>query len=316
MEATLTLSQATEIIPSHYGLNERVEAALLKNVAESTRRIYANDAQQFSKWLDENGLNIVSLNFEGISGYRAWLANRYQKGTAARKLVVAKRLLDIAVLLELRTDNPAKQVKSFGSSGENETTHRALNKDEAKALLGKVDIATNKGKRDYALIMLLLRTGLRRAETAALTLGDLRQEQGHNIVLVRHGKGDKRRVVKVPVDVVRAIQDYLVATGREVVEPSAPLFVRFKKGDRPKESAVNGLDIERIVESYAQAAGLAGLTPHGLRATFVTLSLEGGAQLQQVQYAAGHSDPRTTERYQRRKTNLDNHAVDYIRLEL
>ena len=54
--------------------------------------------------------------------------------------------------------------------------------------------------------------------------------------------------------------------------------------------------------------------PHGLRATFVTLALEGGAPLHLVQRAAGHADPRTTERYWRRKEGLDDNAVDYIRL--
>jgi len=51
-----------------------------------------------------------------------------------------------------------------------------------------------------------------------------------------------------------------------------------------------------------------------LRASFVTLALEGGARLQQVQYAAGHADPRTTERYQKRKQNLQDNAVDYLDL--
>jgi len=54
------------------------------------------------------------------------------------------------------------------------------------------------------------------------------------------------------------------------------------------------------------------LTPHDLRATFITLALEGKAPLQTVQYAALHKDPRMTEHYQRRKVNLDDNAVDYI----
>lgn len=46
--------------------------------------------------------------------------------------------------------------------------------------------------------------------------------------------------------------------------------------------------------------------------TFATIALEQGAPLHQVQYAMGHEDPRTTERYQKRKLNLDNNAVDYL----
>jgi integrase len=70
--------------------------------------------------------------------------------------------------------------------------------------------------------------------------------------------------------------------------------------------------VQQIVEDRGKAIGLK-LTPHGLRASFITLALEGGAKLQQAQYAAGHADPRTTERYQKRKFNLDDNAVDYIR---
>ncbi len=72
--------------------------------------------------------------------------------------------------------------------------------------------------------------------------------------------------------------------------------------------------IERVVLQYAAVASIDDLTPHGLRATFITLALEGGARLEQVQYAARHRNPMTTERYQRRKVNLDDNAVDYIRL--
>ena len=95
--------------------------------------------------------------------------------------------------------------------------------------------------------------------------------------------------------------------------PAAPLFVRFRKGDRPTQLALSDDGIEGIVKDRATAVGI-HLTPHGLRASFITLTLEGGAKLQQVQYAAGHADPRTTERYQKRKINLDDNAVDYLRL--
>ena len=70
--------------------------------------------------------------------------------------------------------------------------------------------------------------------------------------------------------------------------------------------------MEKLVKQYGGRIGVA-LTPHVLRASFVTLALENGAALHQVQYAAGHADPRTTERYQKRKLNLDNHASDFLR---
>jgi integrase/recombinase XerD len=54
------------------------------------------------------------------------------------------------------------------------------------------------------------------------------------------------------------------------------------------------------------------VSPHSLRHTFITLALEAGASLRRVQYAAGHADPRTTERYGRARQNLTDNATDYV----
>ncbi len=75
---------------------------------------------------------------------------------------------------------------------------------------------------------------------------------------------------------------------------ATPLFIQFRKGDKPDKRllALSTNTIENIVKHYARAASLeVHLSPHGLRASFVTLALEGGARLQQVQYAVGHADP-------------------------
>jgi len=70
-----------------------------------------------------------------------------------------------------------------------------------------------------------------------------------------------------------------------------------------------------VVKRRVRAAGIEGkITPHSLRHTFVTLALQGGAALHKVQYAAGHADPRTTERYDRQRDNLDDNAVDYVKI--
>ncbi len=242
---------------------EKLTNTLVKNVAESSRRVYQTDAYQFFKWLAENSLNLATTDYTDLSEYRAYLASRYQKPTAARKLVVMRRLMEVAVLLKLRQDNPATPLKGFGSAN-NETTHRALTKKEAGDLLKAIDRTSAKGKRDYALFLLLLRTGIRRAEAAGLTVGDLSTEAGYHIATIRHGKGDKRRIVKLPTVVREAIEQYLTATSQRKAGPQAPLFARFSKGDRPKTSGLDGRDIERILEGYATGCGLDRLTPHGL----------------------------------------------------
>jgi site-specific recombinase XerD len=242
--------------------------------------------------------------------YRAHLKERYAVATAQRMFTVARRILDEQVQRGQLVGNPCQGLKGFTVA--NESPHVALSLTQAKQMLAGIPKETMKGKRDYAILLLLLRTGIRRAECAALDCGDIGKQEGHQVATIRHGKGDKRRVVKLPVEVHRAIEAYRAAAG----VTSGPLFVGFDKGDHPTSERVSTKLIERVVKEYtAGVEGLsAPLTPHCLQASFVTLALEGGAQLHQVQYAAGHADPRTTERYQKRKTNLDDNAVDYIHI--
>lgn len=278
-------------------------------LGKRSKRIYEHDAKALAAWMNGQGLHVSALTRSDMIAYRSYLADHYEKATAARMLSIARRILDEQVYAGNLTANPAKEVKGFVL--DNESPHIALMKQQAQALLASIDQRTPIGKREYALIFLLLRTGLRRAEGAALNIGDVTKEQGHVVAVVRHGKGDKRRKIKIPVDVFRALEAYMEAAGRSITSLEEPLFTGFGRwqGQRIDEKL-----IERTVRKYGQKIGISHLTPHDLRTTFITLAREGGATLEQRQYAAGHSDPRTTQRYDTRKVNMDDNAVDYIRL--
>jgi site-specific recombinase XerD len=150
-----------------------------------------SDARHFATWLAARNLDLASATRSDIIDYRRHLGEAYAKSTAARMLIVARRLFAEAVLRGDLAANPAADVRGF-KSGDNETPHTALSKTQAKEMLAAIDRSRLDGLHDYALIMLLLRTGLRRSEALALDKGDISKEQGHQIVTVRHGKGDKR----------------------------------------------------------------------------------------------------------------------------
>lgn len=309
------MDQQTSIIPiapTPSPLAGVVLDDLAGQLAPSSQRLYRADATHFVNWLKERERNIFTLIRSDFVQYRAHLGDKYSKATAARMLTVARRLLDEAVNRGDLVANPAKTVKGW-KAGENESTHRALEMGELRQLLKAFDLSTARGKRDLAIISLLVRTGMRRAECAALTIGDLKPERGHYTAIIRHGKGDRRRVVKIPEEVMAQVNSYLEAAGRKEAGPGWPLFIQFDKGDHPVEASLTEKTIERVVASAAGRAGIGKLTPHDLRATFITLTLEGGAKLHQVQYAAGHVNPMTTERYQRRKLNLEDNASDYLK---
>jgi integrase/recombinase XerD len=294
-------------------LETTLEGLVSGQLSVNSRKAYGQDARQFLGWLAQHELTLSTLTQSDLAQYRRHLSDHFAPTSAARKLVVARRLLEEAVERGLISHNPAQRLK--GIETQQETTHTALTKNQARQLLEAVDTATLQGKRDYALLLLLLKTGIRRGECASLKMGDLEEEQGHNVAVLRHTKGNKRRKVKLAVEVRRAIEDYVTAARLQERGNEAPLFVQFRRGDHPQgEEGVSDQLIQRVVEKYTEKAKLeVKLTPHGLRATFVTLALEGGAKLQQVQYAVGHADPRTTERYQKRKLNLDDAATDYVK---
>lgn len=287
---------------------------VIGQLSGGSERIYRHDAEVFACWMHDQGLTLGTLHMLSRShliAYRKYLGETYAKATAARMFSVARRILQEYVYQGTLVANPAAGIKNFSVA--NETPYTTLKKEEAQDLLKTIDTTKTKGKRDYAILSLLLRTGLRRSECRALDVGDLKPEQGHTIAVIRHGKGDKRGIVKVPVDVVRAIDAYLEAAGRKDAALEAPLFVGFNRGDHPRAERISDKLLERLVKLAGTKIGM-DISPHCLRASFITLTSEGGARLEQVQYAARHADPRTTQCYRKRKVNLDDNAVDYLKL--
>jgi len=315
-------------------------------IAPRSKRIYEHGAAVFATWIIERGLMPAQLTKSDIIAYRVYLREHYKETTASNLLSVARRILEEQVDRKQIESNPAAHVKGF--HGLDETPHIALTGAEAQALLDAIDTRTLAGLRDYVLILFLLRTGIRRMEAAALTLADLQMEQGHHIAIVRHGKGNKQHTVKIPVEVRREIDYYIKERERvhaedlqhhlalleqkrersldedlyqvkrqRLVEQHTiceddGLFVRVRRGDHPMRTAITDRAIADIVQHYAEKIGVERLRPHGLRASFITLTLEAGATLHQVQHAVNHADPRTTLRYQKRKLNLDHNAVDTL----
>ena len=110
-----------------------------------------------------------------------------------------------------------------------------LSDRQAQDLINAIDPSTLIGQRDYTLLLFLLRTGVRRAEAAALRLSDLSEAQGHHIATIRHGKGTRRRTVKVSVDVWRDLDGHIQALRQAHVDRLEQL--RVEANEREGESA-------------------------------------------------------------------------------
>ena len=157
-----------------------------------------------------------------------------------------------------------------------------------------------RGERDRALLEVLYACGARISEAIGLRTDDLDPQLR---VLRLHGKGDKMRVVPVGARAREALQRWLDGGRREVTRGRSVPEVFLSRSGRPLDRT----NAWRRVKAIAQAAGLgSGLTPHGLRHSFATHMLEGGADLRVVQELLGHASIRTTEIY----THLD---ADHVR---
>jgi integrase/recombinase XerD len=298
-----------------------LDAIIRRGDSPHTRRAYAGDLAAFGRWLEDEDLRWNEVTADDLDRYRESLAGSLARATVNRRLTVVRTLYGEAVRRRAVADNPADRLR--GLRGRDERDGGALSRVEARQLIASIErdleVPTKRllALRDRALIGVLLRTGLRRFEVVALKVDDLGTAQGHNTLTVRAGKGNVARTVKLPPDLRRSVDEWLAGTDVAglTLGPGDALFVEVRKGGRA--GSLRGLSdraIHHIVARRLGSAGLSAVGPHGLRASFVTLALEGGAPLHLVQRAAGHADPRTTERYWRRKDNLDDNAVDYIRL--
>jgi site-specific recombinase XerD len=297
-----------------------VEAIIRRGDSPHTRRAYAGDLETYAAWLASEELAWDAVTTDDLDRYREWLAAQYARTTANRRLVVVRALYGEAKRRHVLADDPADGLR--GVRGRDERDGGALTRQQAREVLEAVSGDLRRpghrllAHRDLAILSILLRTGLRRSELASLRISSVGSAQGHHVLAIT-GKGNVSRTVKVPPDVWRTLEAWLEAARGAGLELGGddPLFVEVRRGGHlPGRRPLSDRAVYALVERRLRAAGLERLGPHGLRATFVTLALEGGAPLHMVQRAAGHADPRTTERYWRRKDGLDDNAVDYVKL--
>lgn len=307
----------TQIVTYNVPVIDTVMHTVLRRLhSERSKSEYLRDVKVFATYLLDQGItHAEDVNYALMIDYQDFLKNNQKTGKSRsprrvnRMFSVARQVLNIHMRMGTITHNPADGIDDLPIS-DRSSPHIALEDKQAQALLEAIDTTTRRGKQEYAIMSILLRTGLRRAECASLKIGSMDMDSGHYIIRVK-GKGGYDDIVKLPTDVKRYIQEWLDASGRQNLTIDSPLFVGFRRGDHPTERQIDPKWIERMVIKYANAIGMR-FTPHSLRASFITLALEHGASLPQTQDAARHKDPRQTDKYRRRRANLDDNAVDKL----
>jgi integrase/recombinase XerD len=167
--------------------------------------------------------------------------------------------------------------------------------------------------RDQAVLAVLVHTDARVGAVAKLRLKRLRHD-GTQYALRFLEKGGKSREIPVRADLQKVVLAYVQAAGIT----KGPFFrTAAGKTGNLTANAMTGIDICRMMKRRLKAAGLPDeFSPHSFRVTTVTDLLEQNTALEDVQYLAGHADPRTTRLYDRRRRKVTRNIVERISVNL
>jgi site-specific recombinase XerD len=273
------------------------ERGLSVEVVESRIRI----AREFLAARDDGGeLGLASLGSADVSGFVVAASRRWSRGQAKLTVVALRSLLRFLVL-EGHVDPALPGAVPSVAGRRHSGIPRALEPGQVEVLLGGCDRGTATGRRDFAILMLLARLGLRRGEVARLQLGDVDWRAGEIRV---HGKCGRFDRLPLPSGVGEAVADYL-RDGRPVtVKPIRSVFLC----DRAPDRAMSASAVGAVVARAAQRAGLEPpFRAHRLRHTVATEMLRAGAPLEEVGQLLRHRSSMSTAIYAK---------VDYSRLRL
>lgn len=258
----------------------------------NTIRTYRGSLKQWFIYLRQN--QIIQPTAETVRQYRDYLQENGKKPTTVKNYIIAvKRFFTWTEEAGLYP-NIAKHIKSGRLS--NNFKKDYLTGYQAKQILNHIDRSTVKGKRDYAMLVMMLTMGLRTIEVVRANVEDIRTK-GNTTVLYVQGKGhaDKDGLIRMPAHVESAIRDYLSV--RRANDLSEPLFT--STSNHNANGRMTTRSIRRIVKTAFISAGYDSprLTAHSTRHTAATLSLLNGATLQQTQELLRHRNIGTTEIY-------------------
>jgi integrase/recombinase XerD len=271
-------------------LGERFRGYLAgeRGLARGTVIGYVDAVKPFLAKLDEDGLDLGELTAARVT---AFVVGRCpgQSGGAAKMTVCALRsllgFLHVEGLIAESLIGAVPSAASWRLSG----LPRFLEDDQAQALLDSCDPQTVTGRRDLAILTLLLRLGLRAGEVAGLSLDDVDWRAGELVVV---GKGRRSERLPLPVDVGEAISGYL-RDGRPDSALDRTVFIRIKA---PHGRLSTG-GVTQVVFAAGQRAGLGRIHAHRLRHTAATSMLRAGAPLAEIGQVLRHREPLSTAIY-------------------
>jgi len=265
----------------------RIERGLSKNTIEN----YGFDIERLCLFLEINQIEVSPLKIteETLQQFIYSVSKEVNPRSQARIISGLKSFFSYLIFEDYRTDNPLELIESPKTGRKLPDT---LSVSEIDALIAAIDLSSNEGERNRAMLETLYGCGLRVSELVALKISDLFFEEGFIKIT---GKGNKERFVPVG----NLTQKYI-----QIYQNDIRVHLKIKKGFEDtlflnrRGSQLTRAMIFTIIKDLAVKISLnKSISPHTLRHSFATHLLENGADLRSIQLMLGHESITTTEIY-------------------
>ena len=262
-----------------------------QDISEKSRQTYSWALMRYFEWLRMTGRRLSGLTPADIVGYKSYLLGRKLSPLTVSSYLSALRQFYCWTEVSLFYPNIARSVKAPRSK--KGFVKLPLSAEQASELL---DYLKGKSARNYAIVNLILRTGLRTIEVSRLDVKDVITKRGRRVLQV-WGKGmsGKDSLVILNDPAWEPIKDYLAA--RKGAKGDDPLFLTDGKGHRGKR--LSPRSIQDICKQSLRAIGLDGheFSAHSLRHSVGVNILRAGGDMKDVQRVLRHSSPVTSQIY-------------------
>ena len=291
---------------------EHAKSAVLVSLrSPESQRSYRRSIDDFVCWYCSEPR--LSFNKTVVLRYRIHLEDKFlAPGTINVRLAAVRRLAYEAADTGLLSPELAAGIRRVkGAKKLGMRLGNWLTASEARALWQLPNAHTLKGKRDRAILAVLLGCGLRRGELIALTFDHLQRREDHWAIVDLIGKGTHIRTVPMPDWVKETLDDWLGAADIR----QGKLFRCVCRNGTVWGSDITEKVVWHVVKEYAGQLGISKLAPHDLRRSCARFCHESGGELEQIQFLLGHVSVQTTEKYLGCKQRLREAVNDRIGIE-
>lgn len=294
-------------------IDDFINDFLCQFLSHDTKIAYIKDLKMFFDFLRSGDVIVTHPSQIAAYHFQAYrddmIKRELASATINRRLVSIRSFIKWSMAQNLIDHNPLDMVKLPKVQTESPTV--AFEDVEVMQMINAPDKFEHRGRTHRLAMVMLFTLGLRRSELVNAKIEHIFEDRGHTVLSIR-GKGDKTRLMPLNTFVKAELCNYFEALKKDHVElcPGDYILQTSNMG-RKNVSPMDGSTIYRIINRYARKLGInKSVSPHSCRATVISHLLDTqGRSMRDVATFAGHANITTTERYDKRRHNLDKSAA-------